>query len=293
MPVKLFVEPEAKFTAEQMLNTGLHADIIAQELRSDVTVLSGSGANIVVFDDPEGKVMVDSGFGVSRPEVEKSLSLISSRRVRYLVNTHFHFDHTDGNEWLHEVGATVIAHGQTRLRLSRTQTIPAFRSVRPASPVTALPTVTFDREMQLELGNESILLRCYTPAHTDSDIAVYFERLDILHAGDTWFNDIYPFIDYDGGGSIDGLIAATRENLELAGPKTLVIPGHGGVGTRDDLLDFQDMLLATRSEVALLKASGIPVEAVLETKPASRFEAKYGAGFIPYDLFIFQVYQGV
>lgn len=142
MSVKLFVEPEASFTAEQMLRTGLHADITAQELRSDITVLSGSGANIVVLDDPEGKIVIDSGFGVSRPEVEESLSLISASRVRYLVNTHFHFDHTDGNEWLHEVGATIIAHAQTRLRLSRTQTIPAFRSVRPASPMAALPTVS-------------------------------------------------------------------------------------------------------------------------------------------------------
>jgi glyoxylase-like metal-dependent hydrolase (beta-lactamase superfamily II) len=293
MSLKAFAEPEAMYTAEQMLTAAARANITAVALRSDITVLSGAGANIVVLDDPEGKILIDSGFGVSRPEVEASLSLISPRHVRYLVNTHFHFDHTDGNEWIHELGATIVAHTQTRLRLSLTQAIPAFRSVRQASPALALPTITFDQQMRLELRDETVLLRRYTPAHTDSDIAVYFERHDILHAGDTWFNAIYPFIDYEGGGSIDGLIAATRENLELAGPKTLVVPGHGSVGSRDDLRDFYNMLLETRGEVAGLKASGLPIESVLDLKPASRFAAKYGAGFIPYDLFIFQVYEGV
>lgn len=293
MSIKTFSEPEAKFTAEQMLSTGIRANITALELRSDITVLSGSGANIVVLDDPEGKILVDSGFAVSRPELKTSLAAISPHQAKYLVNTHFHFDHTDGNEWLHEVGATIVSHAQTRLRLSLTQTIPAFRSVRRPSPVAALPTVTFEKQMQLEVRDETLLFKRYTPAHTDSDIAVYFERHDVLHTGDTWFNDIYPFVDYDGGGSIDGLIAATRENLELAGPKTLVVPGHGSVGTRDDLRDFYDMLLETRCEVALLKASGLPIENVLERRPASRFDAKYGQGFIPYDLFIYQVYEGV
>jgi glyoxylase-like metal-dependent hydrolase (beta-lactamase superfamily II) len=293
MSVNQVSEPVARFTADQMLSTALHADIHAQELRSDVTVLSGAGANIVVLDDPGGKVLVDSGFAISRPEVERALSRISPRNVRYLLNTHFHFDHTDGNGWLQEEGATIIAHTQTCLRLSVAQSLPAFRSVRPAAPVNALPTITFDQQMRVQLKTGSILLKRYTPAHTDSDIAVHFEDLDILHTGDTWFNDIYPFIDLDGGGSIDGLLVATRENLELAGPRTLVVPGHGNIGSRDDLLDFYEMLLATRSEVAQLKALGLDADAVIEVRPASQFEAKYGAGLIPYELFIFQVYEGV
>jgi glyoxylase-like metal-dependent hydrolase (beta-lactamase superfamily II) len=202
---------EARFTGDQMLATGFHAILKAQELRSDLTVLFGSGANVLVPNDCEGVLMVDSGFANSRPEIEAELSAIS-RPLRYLVNTHFHFDHTDGNAWLHEAGATIIAHSQTRLRLSIQQKIPAFRSERAASSKAALPEITFEQQMRIELGNESVLLKRHTPAHTDSDIADYFERLDVLHAGDTWFNDIYPFVDYDGGGSIDGHIAATRES---------------------------------------------------------------------------------
>jgi glyoxylase-like metal-dependent hydrolase (beta-lactamase superfamily II) len=285
--------PEARFTGDQMLDTGFHAILKPQELRSDLTVLFGSGANVLVLNDCEGVLMVDSGFGNSRPQITAGLSAISSRPLRYLVNTHFHFDHTDGNAWLHEAGATIIAHSQTRLRLSIQQKIPAFRSVRAASSKAALPEITFEQQIRIELGNETVLLKRHTPAHTDSDIAVYFERLDVLHAGDTWFNDIYPFVDYDGGGSIDGLITATRENLDLAGSKTLIVPGHGGVGTRDDLMDFYSMLTETRGRIGDLKGAGLPLDAVLDANPTAPFDAKYGAGFIPSDLFVSLVYRGV
>lgn len=285
--------PEARFTAEQMRATGLHPEITLQELRSEITVLSGSGANMVVLDHPEGKILVDSGFAISQPEIEASLSLISPHPVRFLINTHCHFDHTDGNEWLHTSGATIIAHRRTRERLNLPQSIPAFRYSRGASREGALPSLTFDQQMRVDLGNESVLLRRYTPAHTDSDTAVYFERLDVLHLGDTWFNGIYPFIDYDSGGSIDGLIEATRENLELTNSHTLIVPGHGSVGSREDLVDSWNMLTETRHRVATLKASGLSLADTLAKRVTASFDSKYGAGFIPADLFVALVYRGV
>ncbi|MFT4114340.1 MBL fold metallo-hydrolase [Silvibacterium sp.] len=293
MSVQQFSAPEAAFTAEQMMATGLHARIDTQELRHDITVLSGSGANIAVLNDREGKIMVESGFAISRPEIAVTLARISPHPVRLLINSHFHFDHTDGNAWLHDTGAEIVAESHTRMRMNRTQQVPAFRLVRAAVPYPALPGITFNHRMRIELKDESILLKRYGPAHTDGDIAIHFEQHDVLHTGDTWFHDIYPFVDFDGGGSIDGLIAAAKENLDLAGPRTLVVPGHGPVGNRQDLVDFYDMLTAVRSRVGDLKAAGLAFEDVLEQKPTERFDAKWGRGFIPAELFLWQIYQGI
>ncbi len=143
------------------------------------------------------------------------------------------------------------------------------------------------------LNGETIQLRRYTPAHTDSDISVHFERADILHTGDTWFNGMYPFADYNSGGSIDGMIAASSENLSLAGPETIVLCGHGDVGTRQDLVEYHEMLLSVRDSVAKLKARGSSLEEAIVARPTAPFDANRGDGFIPYDLFVAQVYRGV
>jgi glyoxylase-like metal-dependent hydrolase (beta-lactamase superfamily II) len=283
----------ALFTAEQMRATGVDAKIVLQPLRSGVTALFGSGANIAVLDGPEGKLMVDSGFAVSQAEITKSLSKISSQPIRHLVNTHWHFDHTDGNEWIQASGASIIAQAKTRLRMSQEQTIPEFQATFAPSPVAALPSILFEQSLEVRLNGENILIRRYTPAHTDTDASVYFEQADILLTGDTWFNEIYPFTDYNSGGSIDGMIAASAENLELAGPETLVIPGHGKIGTRNDLVEYHEMLLSVRLNVAALKAKGASLEAVLAAQPTKPFDARWGNGFIPSDLFLSFVYRGI
>lgn len=292
MTIHEFTPPEAAFTAEQMMATGVRAKLTAQELRPGLTVLSGSGANISVLNDADGKIMVDSGFAVSRPEIEAALARISDGPVRFLISTHFHFDHTDGNEWIHETGATLIAERHTWLRMRQPQSIPAFRSVRPPAPFKALPTIAFEQQMDMQLKDERIFLKRYAPAHTDSDIAVYFDRHDVLHTADTWFNEIYPFVDVDGGGSVDGLIAASKENLKLAGRETLVVPGHGKVGTRADLVAFDEMLEDVQGTVAQLKARGLSFEEVLATHPTARYDGRCGNGFIPRELFVWMMYRG-
>jgi glyoxylase-like metal-dependent hydrolase (beta-lactamase superfamily II) len=283
----------ALFNAEQMRANGVKANIASHTLRSGITVLSGSGGNIAVLSGPDGKVMVDSGFAASKTEIERALSLISDEPMRSLVNTHWHFDHTDGNEWIHEAGAVIIGHRNSRIRMQQEQAIPAFEVLLRPSSRGELPTVVFDKDLTLEFNDEQILLRRYTPSHTDSDISVYFERGDVLHVGDTWLNNIYPFIDCESGGSIDGMIAASLENLDLAGPDTIVVPGHGAIGNRDDLLEFHEMLVSVRSSVATLKANGATLEAVIAAHPTEPFDGKWGRSFIPADLFTANVYEGV
>jgi glyoxylase-like metal-dependent hydrolase (beta-lactamase superfamily II) len=283
----------AALTAEAMKASGWNAKMTLLSLRPNLSVLSGSGANIIAFSGPEGTLMVDTGFSTSQPEITEALASISFQSVRYVINTHWHFDHTDGNDWLHASGATIIAHTEARVRMAQRQAIPEFRGTFLPSPSSALPGIVFESGMGLELNGETIRLRRYSPAHTDGDISVHFERADVLHTGDTWFNDIYPFVDYNSGGSIDGMISAATRNLELAGPDTIVVPGHGKSGKREDLVEYREMVMDVHSKVAEMKGKGLSQEDVIAATPTARYDQRWGHGFIPPDLFVAHIYRGV
>lgn len=283
----------ALINTEQMRASGVNAKMVIRPLRSGVTTLFGSGANIAVLDGPEGKVLVDSGLAASQAEITKSLSDISSRPIRHLVNTHWHFDHTDGNEWIHALGVSIIGQANTRVRMRQKQIMLEWQGVFGPSPIAAIPAILFEQSLELNLNGEKIRIRRYTPSHTDSDVSVYFEHADVLHTGDTWFNGVYPFIDYNSGGSIDGMIAASEENLALAGSQTLIIPGHGEIGNRNDLVEYREMLLRVRSAVAAMKANGARLEAVIAAHPTAPFDTKWANGFIPPELFTALVYRGI
>jgi glyoxylase-like metal-dependent hydrolase (beta-lactamase superfamily II) len=283
----------ASITAAQMRAGGATSRIDTRPLRNGVSALMGSGGNILVLPGADGKLAVDSGFATSQQHIVKALSALSAEPLRYVINTHWHFDHTDGNEWMHKAGGTIIAHERTRLRMGSGGPIPAFDVVVPPSPAGALPTIVFGDLHTVTVNGEVIQLRRHTPAHTDTDISVFFSKSNILHTGDTSFNGYYPFIDYDSGGSIRGLLAASTENLELADSQTIVVPGHGDVGGRQYLVDFHEMLLAVCYKVEILKKAGNSLEAVVAAKPTLSFDEKWGGGFISPELFISLVYRGV
>jgi glyoxylase-like metal-dependent hydrolase (beta-lactamase superfamily II) len=284
---------EASLTTAQMRAGGAKAQLSVKPLRKNVSMVSGSGGNFLVLSGKEGKLAVDSGFATSKVQMEQAFSGISDEPLKLLVNTHWHFDHTDGNEWMHATGATIISHSQTLDRMSHRQVIPEFEGIYPPSPRGALPTVTFEHTKVLQVNGDELRLARHTPAHTDSDISVYFTGADILHTGDTWFNGIYPFIDYNTGGSIDGMIAASKENLEIAGRSTIVVPGHGASGGRDDLAAFHQMLVDMRTSIASLKRSGASAQEVLARRPTTPYDKVWGSGFISPDLFTSLVYRGV
>jgi glyoxylase-like metal-dependent hydrolase (beta-lactamase superfamily II) len=269
------------------------AKITTQTLRGGVSALMGSGGSIAVLPGPQGKVLVDSGISTSRPQIVEALNGISADPVTHLINTHWHYDHTDGNEWMHAAGATIIAQDKTKTRLSAPQTIAAFGATFPAAPVGARPTKTFAETDKTKLNGVTISMAHYDPAHTDTDISVYFVEPDVLHAGDTWFNGFYPFIDYSTGGSIDGMIKAAVRNLATAGPNTIVIPGHGPIGDRKQLQESHDMLADVRDKVSALKKQGRSVAEVVAAKPSAQYDAKWGGGFMKPEVFLGLVYQGV
>ncbi len=282
----------AVITALQMRAEAATAKISVLPLRGGVTTLTGSGGNILVTSGTDGKLAVDSGFATSKAHIEAALAGISSEPLRHLINTHWHFDHTDGNEWMHKAGAQITAVMRTRMRMSRHQDIPAFAAVLPPSPVAALPTNLFSEKETLYINGGRVELKAYAPAHTDTDISVFFPEANVLHTGDTWFNGFYPFIDYDSGGDLQGLLNAASVNHALADQESIVVPGHGSPGNRNDLSDFQEMLHSIQHEVATQKKAGKPLQAVINSKPTARFDAKWAGGYISPALFVALVYRG-
>ena len=282
----------------QMRASAAGAKITTQALRGNVSVLLGSGGNIAVLPGPadpgksDGKLCIDSGFSTSQPQVAAALTAISPGPISLLINTHWHFDHTDGNEWMHAAGAEIAAHEKTRDRLSTTQHVAAYDMTVPPLPTKALPTVLFSDTRTLAGNGETLHLAHYDPAHTDTDISVLFTNADILHVGDTWFNGIYPFIDYSSGGNIDGMIRATARNLATASAKTIIIPGHGPVGDRAQLTQYHDMLTGVRDKVATLKKQGRTLDEVIVANPAVPFDSTFKP-LTPGGFFLKLVYQGV
>lgn len=272
---------------------GASAKIAVQSLRGGISILAGSGGNVAVLCTPAAKVLVDSGLATSRAQMKAAIDALGAAPLGQLINTHWHFDHTDGNEWMHGAGAVITAHENTKQRLATTQRIEFFGATFPPSPALALPTSVFSQERRLTVGNQRLLLQHYDPAHTDSDISVRFEDANILHCGDTFFNGIYPFIDYSSGGSIDGMIKAAEANLRTADSESILIPGHGPTGNKADLQRFRDMLVGVRAEVARQKLQGKTIAEVLSSEPTKKYDDRFKGVFIPSAAFVQLVFQGV
>jgi glyoxylase-like metal-dependent hydrolase (beta-lactamase superfamily II) len=290
LPRRLLAEPESPVTA--IRGAAATAKITIQKLRGNISVLEGSGGNVAVLTGNDGKLLVDAGITASRPGITEALNSLGSDPVKHLINTHWHFDHTDGNEWLHSIGAEITAHENTRKHLSETTRVEAWNFTFPPSPNGALPTNILARDRKLRLNGATISLDYYGPAHTDSDISVSFAEADVLHVGDTWWNGYFPFIDYNTGGSINAMIRAAEANLVKASSKTIVIPGHGPVGDRAGLIEFRDMLVAVRDKVAALKQQGKSLQECIGAKPTAEFDAKWGGFVIDGKIFTQLVYAG-
>jgi glyoxylase-like metal-dependent hydrolase (beta-lactamase superfamily II) len=299
-PPRLFAQ---KGLVEIALKESATAMITVQALRRNITVLLGPGGNIAVLtggngQGRDGKLLVDAEVVTARPNVTAALAGINSDPIKQLINTHWHFDHTGGNEWVHQSseksgGVSILAHENTRKHLSVDTRVEGWAYTFPAAPPGAIPTTVFQDEHTVHFNGSTLALKHYAPAHTDSDISVHFTEADVLHTGDTFWNREYPFIDYSTGGSIDGQIRAAEANLAKVSATTIVIPGHGAVGGKADLKLFRDALVEAREKVAKLKTQGRTLEEVIAAKPTARYDAEWGQGFQSPQSFLTWVYQGV
>jgi glyoxylase-like metal-dependent hydrolase (beta-lactamase superfamily II) len=275
------------------------APIQLHKLRGNITVIEGSGGNIAVLTGADGKLFVDAGITATRPRILNAVNKLNRDPIKHLINTHWHFDHTDGNEWLNEQGAAILAHENTHKRLQLAMRVEDWEYSFPAPPLAAVPSEVFSTEKTLNLNRSTLHLKYYGPAHTDSDISVAFTEADILHCGDTFWNGFYPFIDYSSGGSIDGMIRAAESNVGAVSDKTIVIPGHNmpgrasPVSNKTELASFRDMLVAIRANVAKLKEQGCSLDEIIAAKPTATFDAKWGQFLITPAFFTKLVYEGV
>lgn len=273
------------------------ASVTVEKLRGRISVLSnGVGGNITVLHGKDGKLLVDAGLAGSRPQVTAALAGLGPAPVRHVVNTHWHFDHTDGNEWLHAAGATIIGHANAHKRMSEATRVELWGHTFPPSPAGALPALTLHAAevvAVLHLNGEEVRLEAFPPAHTDGDTVVEFANAHVISLGDLWWNGLYPFVDYGVGGSIDGTIRTADVVLRRVTAETLLIPGHGPVGGRTELAAYRDMLVDVRDRVASLKGRGMSAEEVVAAKPTARYDAEWGGGLLTPDLFTTLIYAGI
>jgi glyoxylase-like metal-dependent hydrolase (beta-lactamase superfamily II) len=261
------------------------------KLTDTLTMFSGPGGNVVVLNGPDGKVVVDTFVQGAFAPLKQRLDAMGNTPIVSVVNTHWHFDHADNNESFRSVKAAVIAHQNTTKRLSETRDLLGMRFL-PA-PNGALPTETFDQLHNMHVNGDLVHLGYVPPAHTDTDITVYFTDGEVLHMGDLFFNGMYPFIDASTGGNINGMIAAADRALKLANVAMTIkiVPGHGPLGDRDALTKYRDMLVTVRDRIAKLKKAGRTEKEVVAAKPTADLDATWGKGFMMPDVFVGIVYN--
>jgi len=260
-----------------------------RSLGENLALLAGPGGNVVVLHGSDGLVVVDTFVAPAWPKFQESLKGFGAP-VKFVIDTHWHFDHTDNNAPLRADGATLVAHENTKLRMSQPHHLAVLELDFPPSPAAALPQRVFKDGYTLEANGERLAVTHVPPAHTDTDVVVRFEKANVLHAGDVFFNGRYPFIDGSTGGRIDGMIAAADRLLGLADSETRIVPGHGPLATKADLAKYRDMLSKAAERVRSLKASGKSLEESIAAKPFADLDADWGKGTFNGDSFVKVVY---
>ena len=292
-PAELLASMRAKFNAVPMET---------QKLADHITMFDGPGGAVTVLNGPDGKFVVDTFVAPAWPRLKEALDGLGNAPLKYVINTHWHFDHTDNNTPLHAAGATVLAHENTKKDMSEPHDLPVlFRAANGAlaglhfdpSPADALPQQTFAGSYKLHANGETIALQHVAPAHTDSDIYVHYEKANVIQMGDLFFNGMYPYIDPGTGGKIDGMIAAVGTILSLADNDTQIVAGHGPLGNKADLAKFLDLLVIARGRVEKLKTAGKSAREAVAQKPLADLDAAWGQGIINGDQFVQIVYLTV
>ena len=262
------------------------------EVTQGIYMLKGQGGNIGLSVGADGVFMIDDQYAPLTDSIRAEIAKITDQPVRFLINTHWHGDHTGGNESLRGTGTVIVAHDNVRKRMSTDQVMEFFKREVPASPVGALPVITFDSAVSFHLNGEEVRAIHMPRAHTDGDAIVYFIKSNVIHAGDIAWTSGYPFIDIGSGGSINGMVAGLDQILSLSNENTKIIPGHGPgpIQSSDDLRPYRTMLATVRDRVAVMIAQGKTLEEVQAAGPSAEFDELWGNGFINPENFVREIY---
>jgi glyoxylase-like metal-dependent hydrolase (beta-lactamase superfamily II) len=285
-----------------LLATGYAATSLAQNNFDDVTVaatklsdhvfmLTGAGGNVGVLTGEDGVFLVDDQYAPLADRIKAAVRDISDEPVRYLVNTHWHGDHSGGNESFGKDGVVIVAHDNVRKRLGRDEFMKLLKREVKASPAAALPQITFANRATLHFSGEKVTAYHAPYAHTDGDSFIYFENANVIHTGDLFFNGNYPFIDTGSGGSIDGMIRGVKRIVALADDETKIIPGHGPVASKEDLQNYLAMLEETRKRIAALIGKKVSLNRAVFQKPLKDLDETWGNGFMTPERYLRIVYN--
>jgi cyclase len=239
-----------------------------------VYMLMGAGGNIGLSVGEDGAFVIDDQFAPLTEKIKAAIGTVTDAPIEFVLNTHWHGDHTGGNENVGGEGAMIVAHDNVYKRLNPEQFADLVGNTRQM-PSAGLPKVTFSETMTFHWNDEDIFIYHPDPAHTDGDAIVFFTRQNVVHAGDTYFNGFYPFIDVNSGGDIDGVIGAANAILDRSDSDTKIIPGHGPLATPSDLRAYRDMLVTVRGLVIEMKNDGMSEDAVVEAGPTEAFDADW------------------
>ncbi|MBW2318953.1 MAG: MBL fold metallo-hydrolase [Deltaproteobacteria bacterium] len=267
--------------------------IIPIPVTEQIYMIAGEGGNIGLFIGGDGTFLIDDQFAPLTEKIVAAIKSVGGDYPKFLINTHYHGDHTGGNEKLGKGGTLIFSHDNVRERLSTGSFIEAFNMKRASVSREGLPVVTFSEDISFHLNGDNIRAIHVPHAHTDGDSFIYFKAANVIHAGDFFFNGFYPFIDVRHGGSLKGMIKAVDKVLSLVDDSTKIIAGHGPLGDKEQLTSYRQMLGIAYERLRKLKAEGKTAQEAVAAKPLADLEATWGDGLFKSDRWIELIYSGV
>lgn len=270
-----------------------HLTIEVEQLAPNIYLLHGSGGNTLALLGPDGTLLVDTEFMQVAPKLKAALAKMNAGNVRYVISSHYHGDHTGANAAFHDDGAVIIGQENCRLRMTQSRYSGLTGKTSPPAPAASLPTVTYEKKLSLYFNGEEVEAAHRQPAHTDGDTIVYFHHANVVHMGDVFVNNLYPYIDLGANGTVDGYFPVIDEVLTRIDDKTRVVPGHGPIATKQQLKAYRDMIQTVRDRVAAGVAAGQGLEQILASKPTREFDAQYATDRVDGDGFTVMVYQSL
>lgn len=263
------------------------------KLTDQIYMLTGKGGNIGLCIGEDGTFLIDDQFAPLTPKILAAIKSVGGEHPRFLINTHYHGDHTGGNENLGKEGTLIFSHNNVRERLNAGSFIQEFKKKRPGLTPEGLPVVTFSEDISFHLNNDTIQATHVPVAHTDGDSFIHFKKANVIHTGDIFFNGFYPFIDVQHDGSLKGMIEAVDEVLLLADDSTKIIPGHGPLADKAQLINYRKMLKTAFERLRKLKAEGKTAQEAAELDPLEDLDETWSDGLFETDRWIEIIYSGV